>query len=52
MIEEIDAIKDPTLRERVERGIVRPIINAKQMFGLAVQKKFDKMVWWASRDTT
>ena len=44
MIEEMDAIKDPTLRERVERGIIGPIINAKQKFGMGVKKKFDKMV--------
>ena len=44
MIEEMDAIKDPTMRERVERGIIRPIINAKQKFGMGVKKKFDKIV--------
>ena len=44
MIEEMDAIKDPTMRERVERGIIRPIINAKQKFGMGVKKKSDKMV--------
>ena len=38
MIQEMDAIKDPTLRERVERGIIRPIINAKQKFGMGVKK--------------
>ena len=36
MIQEMDAIKDPTLRERVERGITKPIINAKQKFGIGV----------------
>ena len=30
MLQEMDAIKDPTLRERVELGIIKPIINAKQ----------------------
>ena len=39
MIQEMDAIKDPTLRERVERGIIRSIINAKQKFGMGVKKK-------------
>ena len=39
MIEEMDAIKDPTLRERIERGIIRPIINTKQKFGMGVKKK-------------
>ena len=40
MIEETDAIKDPTRREKVERGIIRLIINAKQKFGMGVKKKF------------
>ena len=44
MIEEMDAIKDPKMRERVERGIIRPIINAKQKFGMGVKKESDKMV--------
>ena len=44
IIQEMDAIKDPTLRERVERGIIRPIINAKQKFGMVVKKKYDKMI--------
>ena len=44
MIEEMDAIKDPTLRERVERGIIKPIINNKQKFDMGVKKKSDKMV--------
>ena len=44
MIQEMDAIKDPTLHERVERGIIRPIIKAKQKFGMGVKKKSDKMV--------
>ena len=34
MLEQMDAIKDPTIRERIERGIIRPIISAKAKFGL------------------
>ena len=34
MLEQMGAIKDPTLRERIERGIIRPIISAKARFGL------------------
>ena len=44
MIEKMDAIKDPTMRERVERGIIRPIIDAKQKFGMGVKKKSCEMV--------
>ncbi len=36
MLDEMDAIKDPTMRERIERAIIKPIINAKQKFGLGV----------------
>ncbi|DAC81559.1 TPA_asm: PLA2X [Hydra adintovirus] len=36
MIEEMDAIQNPTLRERLERKIVKPIIKAKVRFGLGV----------------
>jgi Phospholipase A2-like domain len=34
MLEQMDAITDPTIRERIERGIIRPIISAKAKFGL------------------
>ena len=36
MIEEMDAIKNPTMRERIERGIIKPIISTKEKFGLGV----------------
>ena len=32
MVEELDNIENPTLRERVERTIVKPILNAKVKF--------------------
>lgn len=38
MIEELDGIVDPTLRERFERGIVKPIIKTKARFGMGVSK--------------
>ena len=44
MIQEMDAIKDPTLRERLDRGIIRPIINAKQKLGMGVKKRSYKTV--------
>ena len=34
MLEQMDAIKDPTIRERIERGIIKPIISTKAKFGL------------------
>jgi Domain of unknown function (DUF5679)/Phospholipase A2-like domain len=34
MLQQMDAIKDPTFRERIERGIIRPIISTKAKFGL------------------
>jgi Phospholipase A2-like domain/Domain of unknown function (DUF5679) len=34
MLEQMNAIKDPTFRERIERGIIKPIISTKAMFGL------------------
>ena len=42
MIEEKDAIKDLTLRERIERGIIKLIIDAKQKFGMGVKKSLIK----------
>ena len=39
MLEQMDAIKNPTLRERAERAIIKPIINTKQKFGLGVRQK-------------
>ncbi|GFQ77326.1 uncharacterized protein TNCT_399671 [Trichonephila clavata] len=34
MIEELDSIGKPTIRERMERVIVKPIIKAKKTFGM------------------
>ena len=36
MIEEIDAIKNPKIGERIECGIIKPIISTKEKFGLGV----------------
>jgi hypothetical protein len=33
-LQELDSIDNPTMRERIERAIVKPIINAKRRFGL------------------
>ena len=34
MLEQMDGIVNPTLRERIERGIIRQIISDKAKFGL------------------
>ena len=39
MIRELDEITNPTLRERLERSLVRNLINTKAHFGLGVRKK-------------
>jgi hypothetical protein len=39
MLEQMDAIKDPTLRERIERSIIKPIISTKAKFGLGYNGK-------------
>lgn len=38
MITELDSIPNPTLRERMERAIVTPILSTKQRFGLGLKK--------------
>ena len=39
MLASLDAIPNPTPRERMDRSIVRPIIGTKARFGLGVGKK-------------
>jgi len=39
MIQELDAITSPTVRERVERAIAKPALAAKVRFGLGLKKK-------------
>ena len=36
MIQELDRIENPTVRERIERGVVKPIIKLKTRFGLGM----------------
>ncbi|GIY77727.1 DUF5679 domain-containing protein [Caerostris darwini] len=38
MLKELDDIENPTIRERIERGIVKPIIKAKKMFGMGLSE--------------
>ena len=39
MVQELDSIENPTMRERIERAIVKPIINTKQKFGLGLKDR-------------
>ena len=38
MLRELDEISSPTLRERLERGLVRNLINTKANLGLGLKK--------------
>jgi hypothetical protein len=37
MLNELDSISDPSARERIERAIIKPILSAKERFGLGVK---------------
>lgn len=37
MVSELNEIPNPTLRERVERAVIKPILNTKANFGLGVK---------------
>jgi len=39
MLTELDGIYNPTLRERMERGVVSTIIGTKKRFGLGLKKR-------------
>jgi len=51
MLTELDGIYNPTLRERIDRGIVRPIIRTKKRFGMGLKaskeerSKNDRVAW-------
>ena len=36
MVSELDEIPNPTLRERAERAVIKPILSTKANFGLGV----------------
>jgi len=38
MLEELDGIYNPTLRERMEQGVVSKIIRTKKSFGMGLKK--------------
>ena len=37
MLEELNEIQNPTLRERVERAVIKPILGTKVKFGLGAK---------------
>src|SRR6218665_2303029 len=41
MINELNNINNPSVRERIERAIVKPILSTKAHFGLGVSNKTD-----------
>ncbi|XP_065642971.1 uncharacterized protein LOC136074567 [Hydra vulgaris] len=41
MIEEMDALKNPTIRERIERGIIKHIISSKAKFVLGSMNPYE-----------
>jgi len=41
MVDELNNIQNPTMRERIERSLVKPILNTKAKFGLGVPTKSD-----------
>ena len=51
MLEELDGIYNPTLRERIDREIVRPIIGTKKRFGMGLKKdntELSKNIAWST----
>ena len=50
MLRELDEITNPTLRERLDRGTVRNLINAKVNMGLELKKIPDReLVKWTEQ---
>ena len=39
MLKELDGIYNPTIKERMERGLVSSLIGTKVLFGWGVDKK-------------
>jgi len=48
MVSELDEMANPTLRERTERAMIKPILSTKAKFGLGTKKKLEQS---ASRRT-
>jgi len=41
MLTELNGIYNPTLRERVDRGVVSTIVGTKKRFGWGLKKRLD-----------
>ena len=39
MLQQLDSIENPTMREKLEMAIIKPIINTKQKFGLGLRDR-------------
>ena len=39
MLQQLDSIENPTMREKIEMAIIKPIINTKQKFGLGLRDR-------------
>ena len=42
MVNQLNSIPNPTLREQMERAIVTPILATKEKFGLGIKKSWDQ----------
>ena len=42
MVSEVDEIQHPTLKERAERAVIKPILSTKAKFGLGPKKAAKK----------
>ena len=49
MLEELDGISNPTLRERMERGVVSKIIGTRKRFGWGLKKRLDFSITWTDQ---
>jgi Phospholipase A2-like domain len=45
MVSELNEIPNPTIRERVERAVIKPILSTKANFGLGLSKKSKNLKW-------
>ena len=49
MLEELNGIYNPTLRERMQRGVVSTIIGTKRRLGWGLKKERSESVNWSSQ---
>jgi len=49
MVRQLDEITNPTLRERLDKSIVRNLINAKANFGLGLKKTSRESIKWTDK---